>query len=64
MEFHTKIYARLSPGFWQSNKSEGPLHIPGIYQSVISSGFAGILLVYEVVIWHTPGIRGLTLQRN
>ncbi len=30
-------------------KLEGPLNIPGIYQSVIGLGFAGIGLVYVVV---------------
>ena len=31
-------------------KLEGPLHIPGIYQSVIGLGYAGIRLVYYVGI--------------
>ena len=61
---HMPGYHQVFGSRYSQDKSEGPLHIPGIYQSVISSGFAGILLVYEVVIWHTPGIRGLTLQRN
>ncbi len=43
-------------------KLEGPLHIPGIYQSVVGLGFAGIRPVYVVKIWHTPGIRGLHLK--
>ena len=30
-------------------KLEGPLHIPGIYQSVLGLGSAGIRLVYVVV---------------
>ena len=30
-------------------KLEGPLHIPGVYQSFIGLGFSGILPVYVVV---------------
>ena len=37
-------------------KLEQPLHILGVYQSVIGLGFAGIRPVYVVEIWHTLGI--------
>ncbi len=31
-------------------KPEGPLHMPGVYQSVVSLGKSVILLVYEVFL--------------
>ena len=60
IDFCTKMYAPHICQIFDSQyiqvKLEGPLHLPGIYQSVVGLQFARILLVYVVEIWHTPGI--------
>ena len=45
-------------------KLEGPLHILGIYQSVVGLGFAGIHPVDKVLTWHTTGTCCFHLYRN